>query len=166
MSIRRWFACSKLIAGIVVVACFAGRSVTAANNILTVFCTAATDPSVGTNYSPNITPATATGNDVRFSGTYGTLRFTDSGAGGAVLSFGTLNDLDTTQSLAISNNSTTANGTITFNGGVEPGYRNRFRSSLRCIGREPRDPEWRRQDHDAPTKFMVSQKERRCAARL
>ncbi|HTJ78929.1 MAG TPA: autotransporter-associated beta strand repeat-containing protein [Rariglobus sp.] len=76
------------------------------------FNTAATDLSVGTNYTPNITPTSATTTDAQFTGSYsGGLTFT---VNGSALSFGTLNDADTTQSLIISNDNATA-GSIQLN---------------------------------------------------
>jgi fibronectin-binding autotransporter adhesin len=103
---------SKLIAGIAIVACFAGRSVKALGNSGDVFKTTATDLSVGTNYTTTITPTAATTTDVQLSGVYGTTTLT---INGAALNFGTLNDLDATQSLVITNSATSTPGTITLN---------------------------------------------------
>ena len=92
------------------VAAFAGSAQAA--NSGDVFKTTATDLSVGTNYTTTITPTAATTVDAQFSGSYaGGTTFT---INGAALSFGTLNDIDTAQSLVISNTNATA-GSITLN---------------------------------------------------
>ncbi len=80
-----------------------------AQNTVAVFSTSASDMSVGTNYAPTITPTFATASDIEFSGTYTGSPFTVNGTG---LVFGTLNDLDATDALVISNANSTA-GSIT-----------------------------------------------------
>jgi hypothetical protein len=68
--------------------------------------TTATDLSSSSSYSSSITPTAATAYDVQLAGTYtGGLTFN---ANGASLDYGSLNDLDTTQSLVVSNSSGTA----------------------------------------------------------
>ena len=74
-----------------------------------IFKTTATDMSVGTNYTTTITPTAATTTDVQLSGTYTSTTLTGNGT---ALSFGTLNDLDATQALVITNTNATA-GSIT-----------------------------------------------------
>ena len=111
MNYFRRFVPFKLITAITIIACFVTftwQSVMAANNTATVFSTSATDLSVSGNYSPSITPTSAAGFDVQFSGSYGATQFTINGAS---LLFGTLDDLDTTQNIVITNTSSTA-GTI------------------------------------------------------
>ena len=72
----------------------------------------ATDLSNGNNYTPNIAdPTNAPTIDVQLSGSY---TATTLDINGAALSFGTLNDLDATQPLVLSNTSATA-GSITLN---------------------------------------------------
>jgi fibronectin-binding autotransporter adhesin len=72
----------------------------------------AIDLSVGANYILSILPLSASTTDLQLSGTYsGGTTLT---IGGAALNFGTLNDLNTTQNLVISNSSTTA-GSLTLN---------------------------------------------------
>ncbi len=79
-----------------------------------IFSTTATstsgdlDLSVGSNYSPSITPTSATATDLKFVGPYSTTTFT---INGATLDYGTLNDLDATDVLTLTNTSATA-GTI------------------------------------------------------
>jgi fibronectin-binding autotransporter adhesin len=74
----------------------------------TIFSTGASDLSVGTNYSPAITPTAASAYDAEFSGTYSPATLN---INAAALSFGTLNDLSAT-SLVITNSNATA-GSIT-----------------------------------------------------
>jgi fibronectin-binding autotransporter adhesin len=83
-----------------------------AANTGNIFKTTATDLSVGSNFVLTIVPLSATTTDLQLAGTYtaGTT-FT---VGGSALNFGTLNDLNTTQNLVISNASTTA-GSLTLN---------------------------------------------------
>lgn len=65
------------------------------------------DLSVGTNYTTTITPTAATTTDVNFAAgtTYSVTTFD---ANGAALSFGSLDDLDATQALTLTNSSATA----------------------------------------------------------
>ena len=58
----------------------------------------------GPNYSPSIVPTAASTTDIQFSGSYITTSVTDSTGAGLV--FGTLNDLDGTQSLTVLANTT------------------------------------------------------------
>jgi fibronectin-binding autotransporter adhesin len=90
---------------------FAGTSAWAANTG-NIFNTTATDLSVGSNFVLTIVPLSATTTDLQLAGNYtaGTT-FT---VGGSALNFGTLNDLNTSQNLVISNASTTA-GSLTLN---------------------------------------------------
>ncbi|MGB8354566.1 MAG: hypothetical protein WCD79_11800, partial [Chthoniobacteraceae bacterium] len=90
---------------------FLSGPVAEAANTPVTFSTSQTDFSIGANYSTAITPTAATTSDVVLSGSYSTTTFT---INGAALNFGTLNDLDTTQSLVISNANATA-GSITLN---------------------------------------------------
>src|SRR5579862_2450214 len=96
----------------IVAAFFAPRLILAADTA-TTFSNSATDLSNGANYSPAITPTAASGTDVILSGAYTSTTLDDNGAG---LVFATLNDLDATQSLVITNSNAAA-GTITLNGG-------------------------------------------------
>lgn len=75
--------------------------------------TTATNLSAAASYSPSGTPTPTS--DVTF--TSSTYTGTTFGTSTNSLSMGTLNDLDATQSLLITNNSTTTNRTITLNGG-------------------------------------------------
>ena len=107
---------SKLLknAGIIFVllsATLVGGNALAANTG-DVFSTTATDLSVGTNFVLTISPTSALTTDLQFSGVYtaGTT-FT---IGGGALNFGTLNDVNATQSLVISN-AIAAPGSITLN---------------------------------------------------
>ena len=94
----------KKFAFVAVSALCIGQSVRAANTA-TVFSNSATDLSVGANYTPTITPTAASAFDVQFSGAYAAPTLTISGSN---LVFGTLDDLDTTDALVITNGSATA----------------------------------------------------------
>lgn len=112
-----------------------------ATNTGDVFKTTATDLSVGTNYTVTITPTAATTTDVQFSGSYNSTTLT---INGTALSFGTLNDLDTPQSLIVSNANATA-GSITLNTAANSTTGSNASDLLVCrVGIKPHHPEWRR----------------------
>jgi autotransporter-associated beta strand protein len=110
--VRRTRSNAVLAAAIATTMSMSAAQFADAANSSSVFSTTATDLSVGTNYTPNITPTTAKTTDVQFSGNYTTPAGLT--VNGAALNFGTLNDI-TTQSLVISNSATNKAGSITLN---------------------------------------------------
>ena len=82
-----------------------GHPARAALDTVSTFITSSSDLSVGGNYTPSITPSSATTTDVLF--TNSTYLSTTFDANAAALSFGTLNDDNGSQSLTITDSNST-----------------------------------------------------------